>query len=313
MIPTRNLTWSDIRQVSCPFMRFACALTLGYALLAAMPSAAAEIDWSKADQALGKSGSGQPGGVHKYSLPRTDMHVTVDGVAIMPSLALGSWIALEPMGEGAMLMGDLVLTGGEIAPVMAKLFANGITVTALHNHLLRAEPAPFYMHIAAEGDPVKLAAAIRDALQSSATPFASEQSVPAAAPELDTVALDHMLGYKGKVSGGIYQFAIPRAETITDGAMPVPPAMGTATSINFQSLGGGRAAITGDFVLVTEEVPKVLHLLREHGIEVTAVHNHMLGEQPRLIFVHFWAVDNAETLARGLHPALTVMHLAPPG
>jgi hypothetical protein len=227
----------------------------------------------------------------------------------LPPFALGGWIAFEPMGEGAMLMGDLVLTGSEIAPVMTKLFADGITVTALHNHLLRAEPAPFYMHIAAERDPVKLAAAVRDALQSSATPFGSAQSAPAAAPELDTAILDHALGYKGKASGGIYQFT--SAETITDGAMPVASAMGTATSINFQPLGGGRAAIAGDFVLLTEEVPAVLRLLREHGIEVTAIHNHMLNEHPRLVFLHFWAVDKAETLANSLHAALGIVHLAP--
>lgn len=292
-------------------MRFAYALALGFAFLAPLPAAAAAIDWSKVDQALGKSGSDQPGGVHRYSLPRTDLHVTVDGVAIMPPFALGGWLALEPTGEGAMLMGDLVLTGSEVAPVMARLLANGITVTALHNHLLRAEPAPFYMHVSGEGDPLKLAAAVHDALQSSATPFASAQPAPAAAPDLDTANLDHTLGYKGKASGGIYQFAIPRAETITDSGMPVPPAMGTATSINFQPLGGGRAAITGDFVLLTAEVPSVVRLLREHGIEVTAIHNHMLNEQPRLVFLHFWAIDTSETLANSLHAALGVVHLAP--
>ena len=158
---------------------------------------------------------------------------------------------------------------------------------------------------------MKLAAAVRDALQFSATSFGGAQSAPAAALELDTATLDHTLGYKGKASGGVYEFAIPRAEAITDGGMPLGPAMGTATSINFQPLGGGRAAITGDFVLLAEEVPAVLRLLREHGIEVTASHNHMLNEHPRLVFLHFWAVDKAETLANSLHATLGVIHLAP--
>lgn len=306
MIHSRNRTTYGI---AWPLV----ALFLTAALTIARPLAAGEIDWHKVDQALGKSGADQPGGVRKYSLPRTDLHVTLDGVAISPAFALGGWVAFEPMGEGAMLMGDLVLTQSEIAPVMTKLFANGIDVTALHNHLLRAEPLPFYMHIQAEGDPVQLAAAVRDALQASATPFGGTQPAPAAPLDLDTAGLDRAIGHNGKASAGVYQFAIPRAEAITERKMPVPPAMGTATGINFEPLGGGRAAITGDFVLMTEEVPKVLRLLREHGIEVTAIHNHMLNEQPRLVFVHFWAVDNPETLAKGLHAALNVMHLAPSG
>lgn len=294
-------------------MRFAYLVALGCSLVTALPAAAAGINWSPVDNALGKPGTDQPGEVHKYSLPRTDLHVTLDGVPILPQFALGGWLAFEPMGQVAMLMGDLVLTQKEVAPVMSKLLAAGITVTALHNHLLRAEPLPFYMHISGRGDPVRLAHAVREALGASATPFGNAQTAPAAAPALDTAALDRALGRKGKASGGLYHFAIPRAEPIAEDGVRIPPAMGTATSLGFEPLGGGRAAIYGDLVLAPKEVPGVLRVLSERGIEVMALHNHMLNEQPRLVFMHFWGVGNAVTLADGMHAALDLVHLAPAG
>ena len=271
------------------------ALTVMLAAILATPVLAASPDWSQVDQALGKTGADQPGGVHKIGLPRTDLHVTVDGVAIKPSLALGGWLAFKSMGSEAMVMGDLVMTENEINPVMSKLFANGITVTAVHNHLLRAQPPTFYMHVAAQGDPVKLATALHDALGASKTPLgapASSASPPPAAPaaiDLDTGKIEAALGYKGTANGGVYQFAIPRGDTITDAGMPVPPAMGTAVSVNFQPTGNGKAAITGDFVLLATEVNPVLKALRDNGIEVTAVHNHMLDDSPHTFFVHLRA------------------------
>jgi hypothetical protein len=284
------------------------------ALLTALPVMAADMDWSKVDQALGKTGTAQPGDVHKYALPRTDLHVTLDGVAIKPALALGGWLAFKPMGEATMVMGDLVMAEDEINPVMAKLLANGITVTAMHNHLLRAQPATFYMHVAALGDPVKLATALHDALGASKTPFgaAAAGSPPAAAAplDLDMAKLDQALDHKGTANGGVYQFTIPRGDVIKDDGMAVPPAMGTAIAINFQPTGGGKAAITGDFILLGAELNPVLKALRENGIEVTAVHNHMLDEQPRTFFVHFWANDDAAKLAQGLRAALDKVNVA---
>src|SRR5215468_10089684 len=208
---------------------------------------ASDIDWKQVDEALGRPGSAQPGDVHKYGLPRTDLHVTLDGIEIKPAFALGSWVAFKAMSEGkAMVMGDLVLTEDEVDPVMAKLQSGGVEVTAVHNHLLRATPATLYMHIGGEGEPVKLATAIRDALALSKTPLAlpPASSTP---PELgfDGAGLDQILGYKGKANGGVYQFGIPRAEQITEDGMPVPPAMGTAIAINFESSGAGKVAITG--------------------------------------------------------------------
>jgi hypothetical protein len=290
-------------------------------LLSGFPAMAADLDWGKVDQALGKAGTTQPGEVHKYALPRSDLHVTLDGVAIKPALALGGWLAFKSMGEATMVMGDLVMAEDEINPVMAKLLANGITVTAVHNHLLRAQPATFYMHVAGQGDPVKLASALHDALEASKTPLGNTPqptSSQAPAPgseqparlDLDTAALDRELGAKGTANGGVYQFTIPRADVIKDGGMAVPPAMGTAIAINFQPTGSGKAAITGDFVLLGTEVNPVLQALRTHGIEVMALHNHMLDDQPRTFFVHFWANDDAAKLAQGLRAALDKVHVA---
>lgn len=292
-------------------------LALAVAACLALPTvpAFAAIDWSRVDQALGKSGSNQPGDVHKYALPRSDLQVTVDGVAIKPALALGGWLAFKPMGNQVAVMGDLVLTEQEINPVLTKLLADGIMVTAIHNHLLRAQPATFYMHVAAEGDPVRLAGQLHDALSASRTPLGAGSAAPSAsatpaALDLDTAKLDAALGRHGKASGGVYHFSIPRGDPIRDHGMVVPPAMGTAIGINFQPTGGGKAAITGDFVLAAREVNPVLQALRQSGIEVTALHNHMLDDQPPTYFVHFWANDDAEKLAHGLRAALDKVNTA---
>jgi hypothetical protein len=216
------------------------------------------------------------------------------------------------MGEGGMVMGDLVLTMDEIAPVTTKLAAGGIDVTALHNHLLRNQPFTMYMHVLGHGDPVKLATALHTALAETKTPLSASPAAPAATPppiDLDTAAIDQTLGAKGTNNGGIYQVSIPRAEPIKDGNMDVPPPMGSANAINFQPTGGGKTAITGDFVLIAKEVNPVLRALREHGIEVTALHNHMLDDQPHLYFMHFWANDDAKKLAEGLKAALAQINI----
>ena len=293
-------------------MRYALPIpVLAIAFLLSGQSLAADIDWAKVDAALGKTASVQ-GEVHRYGIPRSDLQVTVDGVTIKPALALGGWLGFEPIAGGALVMGDLVLTEPEIEPVMTKLLASGIEVTALHNHLLRANPATYYMHVHGHGDAVGLATAIRAALGESKTPF-GPPAVPAsqaAQIDLDTAALDSAIGAKGKVNGGVYQFSVPRKDAITDSGTPVPPAMGVATVINFQPTGAGKAAITGDFVITANEVNPLIRALRENGIEVTAIHSHMLNEQPRLFFVHFWANDDALKLAKGVEAALEKMALA---
>jgi hypothetical protein len=280
-------------------------LTAGAVLLSA-PVCAQEIDWQQIDATLGRKPA-VSGDVHRYGFPRTDLSVTLDGVAIKPTLALGGWVAFKPAHGGAMIMGDIVLLETEINPVMAKLIEGGLQITAVHNHLLRANPATFYMHVGGHGDPAKMAGVIRDALSLSKTPLVpSTAAVPPPAIDLNTAQLDQTIGVKGQANGGVYQFGVPRRDQVIENEMPIAPAgpMGLATAINFQPTGGGKAAITGDFVLAGNEVNPVIRALRSNGIEVTAVHGHMLDEQPRLFFLHFWANDDAAKLARGLRAAL---------
>ena len=293
---------------------------MGLAVGLSLPAFAADSDWARVGEALGKPGTEMPGGVYRIGLPRTDLKVTLDGVDIKPGFALGGWVAFEKMGGQSMVMGDLVLTGDEVSPVMQKLLEGGIQVTALHNHLLRNQPFTMYMHVMGMGDPVKLATVIHDALAASKTPLAAPATgssqptgaAPAAPPaiDLDTATLDRTMGAKGTNNGGIYQYSIPRAESIKDNGMPVPPALGSAQAINFEPTGGGKAAITGDFVLTAKEVPLVMKALRDNGIEMTALHNHMLDDQPRLFFMHFWANDDAGKLAQGLKAALSHIAIA---
>jgi hypothetical protein len=267
---------------------------------------AQEVDWKKVDEALGRSAA-VTSDVHRYGFPRTDLNVTLEGVTLKPAFALGGWVAFKPMHGDAMMMGDLVLLETEIKPVMTKAIENGLEITAVHNHLLRGNPASFYMHVGGHGDPVKLATALRTALAESKTPLSAAAAVgPPPAVDLDTAQLDQIIGTKGQANGGVYQFGVPRRDPVTENGMELAPAgpLGVATAINFQATGGGKAAITGDFVLTGEEVNPAIKELRANGIEVTAVHSHMLTEQPRLIFMHFWANDDALKLARGLRAAL---------
>jgi hypothetical protein len=267
---------------------------------------AQEIDWQKVDDVFGRKAA-VSGDVHRYGFPRGDLSVTLDGVAIKPAFALGGWVAFKPAHGGVMAMGDLVLLETEINPVMLKLIEGGLEITAVHNHLLRAAPATFYMHVGGHGDPVKMATVIREALAASKTPLATTVgAAPPPAVDLDTAQLDQIIGVKGQSNGGVYQFAVPRRDPISEGGMQLAPVgpMGVAQAINFQPTGGDKAAITGDFVLTGEEVNPVIRTLRSNGIEVTALHSHMLDEEPRLFFCHFWANDDAMKLAKGLRAAL---------
>lgn len=263
------------------------------------------IDWRQVDDVIGRKPVVTED-VHRYGFPRTDMTVTLDGVIIKPAFALGGWIAFKPMHDEAMVMGDLVLLESEINPVMTKLIDGGLEITAVHNHLLRANPATFYIHVGGHGDPMKMATVIREALAASKTPLAAPGTSPPPAVDLDTTQLNQLIGVKGQNNGGVYQFAVPRRDPVTEDGMRLSPdgPMGVAQAINFQPTGGGKAAITGDFVLTGNEVNPVIKALKSNNIDVTAIHSHMLDEQPRLFFLHFWAVDDATKLAKGLRAAL---------
>lgn len=286
---------------------------LALALLTAASAFGADVDWSQVDEALGAKGSMQAGDVWKYGFARSDLDVKLDGVTLEPGFALGSWAAFKQMGGGAMVMGDLVLLEDEVGPVMQRLSQGGIDITAVHNHLLRARPFPMYMHIEGHGDPVVLAKTLREALEASKTPLQGGNAKPASSSSstgtpstgtLDTQALDRIMGRKGSAKGAVYSFSFARVEEVKAGGMTVPPSMGTAIGINFQPAGDGKAATTGDFVLRPEEVNRVLRTLVGNGIEVEALHSHMLDEEPRLVFMHFWGHDDAEKLAQGLKAAL---------
>lgn len=276
-------------------------------LVAADP--AAPHDWKDVEQALGRSGTVLPGGVYKVSFPRSDLSVAADGVTIKPALALGSWIAFRESNGHAMAMGDLVLLESEINPVIDILQAGGIEQTALHNHLIGETPHVMYLHVSGHGQAAKLAATLHDALAVTRTPMGPAAPPAASTLDLPAADLDRILGYAGKANGGVDQFSVPRAETITEHGDEVPPSMGTATAINFQPTGGGRAAISGDFVMTATEVNPVIRALRAGGIKVTALHSHMLDETPRLFFMHFWANDDATKLATALRSAIAKMHV----
>ena len=263
-------------------------------------------DWSGVDAAFGQKGAAQPGDVMKYGFPRSDLRVTVADVQLKPALALGSWVAFKPVRGGhAMAMGDLVLLESEVGPVMRALQRGGVEQTALHHHVLGESPRVMYMHIAAHGDAGKIARTIRTALGETHTPLGTPAPPPApGALDLDTAAVARALGATGKVNGGVYQVAVPRRERIREGRNDIPPSMGVATAINFQPTGGGKAAIAGDFVMRASEVNAVIRELLKSGIAVSALHSHMLTEEPRLFFMHFWADDDAVKLAKGLRTAL---------
>lgn len=269
----------------------------------ATPSVA--IDWSPVDSAMGRTGVAQPSDVRRYNMPRSDLRVSAGGVSIKPAFALGSWVAFKAHGSGAEAMGDLVLLPEELAPVLAKLQAGGVEQTAIHHHIIMESPRILYVHVHGHGDPKVIATTVRAALALTGTPPAAPPAAPSSEPfGIDTTAVTAALGHAGRVNGGVWQVSVPRTETIKSGDFEIPASMGLGTAINFQPTGGGKAAITGDFVLLGTEVNPVIKALGENRITVTSLHNHLLDENPRLFFMHFWANDDAVALARGLKTAL---------
>lgn len=265
-----------------------------------LPAQAA--DWQGAEKAYGRKGAVQ-GDMFKVTFPRTDLSVKVGEVAVEPGLALTSWIGFRGMGKEAMMMGDLVLLEGEVGPVMTKLTAEGVKITALHNHLIGTTPTVMYLHFSGEGDPAKLAGVIRSALAASGTPLGPPEPAAATAAPPDWDKAEAILGKAGQKKGNLLQVSFSRKEKITEKGMEVPPYLGVATGINLQMV-GDKAATTGDFVLVADEVNPVVKALVGHGIAVTAIHSHMLHESPRLFFLHFWGYGAPEKVAGGLKAAL---------
>ncbi|HXV15250.1 MAG TPA: DUF1259 domain-containing protein [Gemmatimonadaceae bacterium] len=298
-----------MRSPALPYRAFVtCFVPLITAMAANGQQPGADSSWISVEAAMGRSGSIQPGNVIKFSFPRSDLSVKVGAVTLKPALALGSWTAFKMAAAGnAIVMGDLVLTETEVGPVIAALQAGGVEQSAIHNHLLNESPRIIYVHIMAHGNPAAIAKTIRSALEKTGTPLIAGAASVSSASGLDTAGIHAALGIAGKLNGVVYQVSVPRSESITEMGSEIPPSMGVATAINFQPTGDGKAAITGDFVMRGPEVNQVIRALRDHGIQVTALHSHMLDEEPRLFFMHFWANDDAVTFARGLKAALDKM------
>ena len=283
----------------------ALALVVSILLLCPLMLTAQGLDTTKIDEALGRSGQ-KTGDVYRLAFPRTDLHVSVAGVEIKPGLALGSWAAFSGTDKDSAVMGDLVLMESELTPVMKKLRAAGFEITAVHNHVLNETPRVIYMHYMGHGEASGLAKSLRAALAESKTPLDKPgPPAPSGEPPSFVNAIEETLGTKGRFAGGVLSFGIPRSGAITDHGMTLTGAQGVAEAINFQDAGGGKVATTGDFVLTAEEVNPVISALEEHDIQVTALHSHLLTEQPRLFFMHFWSVGSTKSVAAGIKAALS--------
>jgi hypothetical protein len=276
--------------------------TLSIAMLESDGGRSDSYDWKKVEQAMGKTGDMLPGGVFKIALPRSEPQVTIGDVRLDPGMALDSWVSFVRMGDGAMMMGDIVLTSNELGGVQKRLSKEGIDITAVHNTLIGESPQVYDMHISGQGDPAAMAAKIRSALDEAGISYENEKAAPMQPGQ--TERLDNIIGYRGQAENGIYVYEVPRAERITEDGMEIPPTMDVSTIIKFQPIGGGKAAITGDYILRPDEVKPVMKALNENGIVVTALHMHMLREEPRLFMMHFWATGEDHALAKGLRHAL---------
>lgn len=269
---------------------------------------AQSLDTTKIDQALGRQGQ-RIGDVYKVGFPRTDLHVSVHGLALKPGFALGSWAAFTGSDSDATVMGDFVLLEDELNPVMEKLRSAGIDIMAIHNHLIDETPHVMYMHFMGHGPAAQLAASLRTALAASKTPLEkppAPSEEPAAPAWVKSV--EDAVGRKGSLKGGVLSFGIPRSSEITLNGTVVPPGAAVAETINFQAADAGNVAAGGDFVLIADEVNPVISVLEEHHISIVALHSHMLAEQPRLLFMHFWGVGSPESVGAGIAAALT--HIA---
>ncbi len=277
------------------------ALVLLFAAFAsAQDSTPKTTDWSAVEKALGRSGKPMPGGVLRVGMPRTDLDVRLAGVKLEAPFALGSWLAFQGSPDQAMVMGDLVLTETELPQVISKLVQGGLQISAIHNHVVGESPRVMYMHISGHGQGTALASTLHDALAVTKTPMPSASA--SAQPKLayDRGAIESSLGKQGTLAGDVLQFSFPRPEQITESGMKIPPAMGTGIAINFESAGNGNVATTGDFVLSAAEVNKVIKALTSNGVSVTALHNHMLDDSPRLFFLHFWGVGPEAKIASAM-------------
>jgi len=275
-------------------------LSLFFLALVVVGCTYAQVDSVGLDKAFGRKGT-VTGNVYRVTFPRTDMKISVGDFSVAPGLALTSWVALHRMGSESTMMGDLCMLDSEEPAVVARLVELGLGVTAIHNHLVGEKPAIKFLHFSGSGDALELAGKIRQVFAVTGTPLGAPAAASSSAP--DWSAVEAVLGTKGKKSGGVISYGFPRNEKLMESGMEMPAPMGMATGINFQ-MEGNRAATTGDFVLLADEVNKVVKALESHGIRVTAIHNHMLYDEPRLFMLHFWGVGEPGKTAEGIKAAL---------
>ena len=282
---------------------------LGFAPQQPAAPATGGLDTAAITRALGRTGAMQPDGVvYKVPAPRGDLKVTVNGIPIKTGLALGSWMAFRKAGTAAVAHGDLVLLDREVNGVISALQQGGMEITAIHNHVLGESPSVLYVHFWGHGPEAQLAQTLATVLGKTGTPAATTPAAPPdATPFTGADALQAALGRKGAMANGVLAVAVPRPEKISMMGVELPPSMGMATALNFQATDDGRIAGTGDFVMTGDEVNKVARALRDHDIDITALHSHMIDGTPVLYFMHFWVVGAPDKVGAGLKAALGMM------
>jgi hypothetical protein len=268
----------------------------------------AQVDTATIEKVIGIKGKSNTG-EYKITIPQNDLSIEVDGFKIIPAMGLGTWIAFTSTKEGTMIMGDLVLTETDLKPVQHEVIKQGLTITAIHNHFVRNHPNVMYMHVGGSGKTDEMATkakAVLDKIKEvrGGDPSKGTASNEAVANSLDSKKLDDILGYKAELAKGVYKYTIGRPDVkLKEHGTIVTTFLGFNTWAAFQG-SPDHAAVCGDFTMLEEEVAPVIKTLIENGIEVVAVHNHMVGEQPKIFFLHYWGVGNAELLAKGLKAAL---------
>lgn len=281
-------------------------LLLGVAM-SATPVFAQSGDWHQAvDQALAK-GAAKPDDIYSVSMPRDDLRITRAGVPLRSAMDFSSGISFKPMGDAVMAMGELAVTDDEVAGVLTRLEQHGIEVAAVHKHVLKTIPPMMWIHVKAHGDAATIAANVKDALSATGTRFPSQSAGASPPTGLRTAALSEIVGSKGEETGGVLQFRLPIVQGIRESGMDLPAGMGPQIELNMQSVGSGRAVATGEFPVVAAQVNPVVRTMREQGFEVVEVHNHMLTEEPRMFWVHFWGADEPARLATRMRTVVDIV------
>ncbi len=272
----------------------------------AMDSSHHSADIRTIEKVTGMKGM-EKNGEYKITVPQNDLNVMVDGFKITPPMGLGSWAVFSPSSHGVMVMGDIILTENDLKPVQQEVIRQGLTISAIHNHFVRNHPNIIYMHIGGSGQADSMAAKVKavfDAVKASRGTDPGKVPKDSVVNTIDLTRLDHIIGEKGEMNGGVYKYTIGRPDVkLTEHGMPVTTFGGFNTWASWQGT-PERAAVCGDFTMLADEVAPVIKALVENKIEVVAVHNHMIDEQPIVYFLHYWGTGNAEQLAHGLRAAL---------